>query len=142
VARDWLAVVSGAVFGTLEGVIHKHCRIKATGELLAESAELTALTGFRRMVLYHERLAPGRRSSSPHSHSHREEVVIVLRGQVRAWDGAEPHLLSEGGYVAFRAGAGVPHWIENIGTETATYLLVASHGHDDEVTTSSPETFR
>lgn len=85
-----------------------------------------------------ESLPPGHRASSPHSHSEREELVLVTVGEVRLWLGERAYLLRAGDYAALPAGNGVPHWIENRSAGPAEYLLIASDGHADVVTYARP----
>ena len=110
-------------------------RVRATGEFLADTYELTFGASLSRLVVHHETLAPGRRASRPHSHTQREEIVLVLAGRPQVRIDDELHQLEAGDYVVFPAGTGVAHVLENDASSTtiAVYLLIASAGHDDEI---------
>jgi uncharacterized cupin superfamily protein len=117
----------------IEEGVRETGHIITTGEPLSESLNLTQAAALQDFVVYHERLHPGRRASSPHSHSHREEFVLVLRGTPQIWIDGCAHPLRPGDYVGLTAGTGIAHYLENRGTETAEYLLVASLHSEDEI---------
>jgi uncharacterized cupin superfamily protein len=86
-------------------------------------------------MVHHEQLPPGRRASSPHSHSHKEEIVIVLGGAPRVWIHGTFHDLAPGDYIAFEPGTGIAHTITNDHSDVAAeYLVIASIEEDDVVT--------
>jgi uncharacterized cupin superfamily protein len=81
-------------------------------------------------------LPPGRWSSQRHWHSHEDEFVWVLAGEL--WlveDGAET-LLRAGDCAAFAAGSGNGHHLQNRSDAEAVYLEVGSR-HPDDLTTCS-----
>jgi len=82
------------------------------------------------------RLPPGGWSSQRHWHTHEDEFVFVLQGElVLIEDGGET-LLKAGDAAAFPKGAGNGHHMINRGTETAVYLEAGSR-HPDDLTTCS-----
>ena len=82
------------------------------------------------------RLPPGGWSSQRHWHSHEDEFVYVLAGElVLVEDGGET-LLRAGDCAAFPKGTGNGHHMINRGTITAVYLEVGSR-HPDDLTTCS-----
>jgi uncharacterized cupin superfamily protein len=90
---------------------------------------------FRRFVVYHEQLPAGRRASSIHSHSSKEELVIVLSGAPRVYIDGTFYDLAPGDYVAFEPAAGIAHYIVNDCSDvTAEYFAIASVDDSDVVT--------
>jgi uncharacterized cupin superfamily protein len=80
------------------------------------------------------RLPPGCWSSQRHWHSHEDEFVYVLAGEVvLIEDGAETPLRA-GDCAAFPAGTGNGHHLINRAATVATYLEVGSRKPDDLTT--------
>ena len=108
--------------------------IARTGEPLS----LQALLGhFRGFTVYHETLAPGHRSASPHSHSRKDEFIFVLTGNPDVWLDGNLHRLQPGDAISFQAGTGVAHTFVNNSNQAANYLVVSSNGVDDDVVSYS-----
>jgi len=63
---------------------HVKLQSKKTGEGFPLSAILSDPLGFKDIFVHHEIIPAGRRSSSPHAHSRREEMIYVLSGTVFA----------------------------------------------------------
>lgn len=81
-------------------------------------------------------LPPGKWSSQRHWHSHEDEFVYVLEGElVLVEDGAQT-LLRAGDCAAFPMGSRNGHHLRNLSSETAVYLEVGSR-HPDDLTTCS-----
>ena len=81
-------------------------------------------------------LPPGKWSSQRHWHSHEDEFVYVLNGElVLVEDGGETTLRA-GDSAAFPKASGNGHHLQNRGTIEATYLEVGSR-HPDDLTTCS-----
>jgi uncharacterized cupin superfamily protein len=81
-------------------------------------------------------LPPGGWSSQRHWHSHEDEFVYVLEGElVLVEDGGET-LIGVGECAAFPKGTGNGHHLQNRSTATAVYLEVGSR-HPDDLTTCS-----
>lgn len=116
----------------IAGLAHTPSTVARTGELLGDVAELGG-GALRRLRAHHEILAPGRRSSSPHRHTTRDELVIVLRGRPSAWIEGELVELPEGTVVSFGAGSSARHAIVNAGSEDAKILVVSNEDGSDEV---------
>ena len=82
------------------------------------------------------RLPPGNWSSQRHWHSHEDEFVYVLEGElVLVEDGGET-LLRAGDAAAFAKGTGNGHHLVNRSAGTAVYLEVGSRQRDDLTTCS------
>jgi uncharacterized cupin superfamily protein len=81
-------------------------------------------------------LPPGGWSSQRHWHSHEDEFVYLLEGElVLVEDGGET-LMHAGDCCAFAKGAGDGHHLINRSTATAVYLEVGSRQPDDLTTCS------
>lgn len=81
-------------------------------------------------------LPPGRWSSQRHWHSHEDEFVYVLEGELTLVEDDGETTLGPGDCAAFPKGTGNGHHLVNRGSITAVYLEVGSR-HPDDVTTCS-----
>lgn len=82
------------------------------------------------------RLPPGGWSSQRHWHSHEDEFVHVLAGELVLVEDEGETLLTAGDSAAFPKGSGNGHHLINRGRETAVYLEVGSRNPDDLTTCS------
>ncbi|MBL8327910.1 MAG: cupin domain-containing protein [Rubrivivax sp.] len=81
-------------------------------------------------------LPPGSWSSQRHWHSHEDEFVYILEGELTlVEDGAET-VLRAGDCAAFPKGSGNGHHLQNRAATVAVYLEVGSR-HSDDLTTCS-----
>jgi uncharacterized cupin superfamily protein len=71
--------------------------------------DLGRAAGSRLSGLQHVRVAPGRRSSTRHCHSHDDELFVVLEGHATLLLGDEHHAVRRGSIVARPPGTGVAH---------------------------------
>jgi uncharacterized cupin superfamily protein len=76
-------------------------------------------------------LPPGVWSSQRHWHSHEEEFVHVLEGELTLVTGAGEQLLRAGDVAAFPRNVPDGHHMINHGTIVAVYLDIGSHCADD-----------
>jgi uncharacterized cupin superfamily protein len=81
-------------------------------------------------------LPPGTWSSQRHWHSHEEEFVYVLQGEVALVEDGGETVLSAGDCAAFPKGSGNGHHLINRSTAIAVYLEVGSRQPDDLTTCS------
>jgi len=81
-------------------------------------------------------LPPGRWSSQRHWHSHEDEFVYVLEGELTLVEDEGQTLLRPGDCAAFPKGTGNGHHLQNLGTTVAVYLEVGSR-HPEDLTTCS-----
>jgi uncharacterized cupin superfamily protein len=81
-------------------------------------------------------LPPGGWSSQRHWHSHEDEFVYVLEGEVTLVEDHTRTRLRAGDCAAFPKGTGNGHHLINESSEVATYLEIGSR-HPDDLTTSS-----
>lgn len=80
--------------------------------------------GLKALGIWFVRLPPGRRSSYPHAHTHEEEFVYMIRGQVKAWMNGYVKEISSGDWVGFPAGTGICHTIINDTDAESIFLCV------------------
>ena len=82
------------------------------------------------------RLPPGVWSSQRHWHSHEDEFVYVLEGELTLVEDEGPTVLHAGDCAAFAKGTGNGHHLKNLGSAVAVYLEVGSRQPDDLTTCS------
>jgi uncharacterized cupin superfamily protein len=78
-------------------------------------------------------LPPGAWSSQRHWHSHDDEFVHVLSGEVVLIEDEGEQVLAAGDSAAFPAGTGNGHHLVNRGTQTAIFLEIGSRLAADRV---------
>ena len=81
-------------------------------------------------------LPPGTWSSQRHWHTHEDEFVYVLAGEVTLVEDGGETVLRAGDCAAFPKGTGNGHHLINKSSAMATYLEVGSR-HPDDLTTCS-----
>jgi uncharacterized cupin superfamily protein len=82
------------------------------------------------------RLPPGNWSSQRHWHSHEDEFVYILEGEVVLIEDEGETLLRAGDCAAFPKGTGDGHHMINRSDTDAVYLEIGSR-HPDDLTTCS-----
>ena len=82
------------------------------------------------------RLPPGNWSSQRHWHSHEDEFVFLLEGELTLIEDDVETVLRAGGCAAFAKGTGNGHHLINKSAATAVYLEVGSRQPDDVTTCS------
>ena len=82
------------------------------------------------------RLPPGNWSSQRHWHSHEDEFVFILDGEVTLIEDGGETILRAGDCAAFPKNSGNGHHMINRSVKTAIYLEVGSR-HPDDLTTCS-----
>lgn len=81
-------------------------------------------------------LPPGGWSSQRHWHSHEDEFVYVLEGELKLVEDESQVIVQAGECAAFPKGSGNGHHLINESSTTAVYLEVGSR-HPDDLTTYS-----
>ena len=107
--------------------------IRSTGEPLGIMRDLSEAGRLGVLQIYHETLLAGRRSSSPHYHTKREEFIYVLSGRPSVWLNGDVRQLSPHEGVAFKPGDDVFHMILNDSEESALLLVISNNVDGDEV---------
>jgi uncharacterized cupin superfamily protein len=87
--------------------------------------------GLRQFGVSLYRLAPGVWSSQRHWHSHEDEFVYVLRGELVLVTDAGEEALAAGDCAGFPAGTRDGHCLQNRSGTDAEFLVVGSRSDDD-----------
>jgi len=77
---------------------------------------------------------PGKESSLRHHHSHEDELIYVLEGELVLQTDAGEEPLEAGMVAGFRAGDGNGHHLYNRSNRPATYLVVSNRHPEDRCT--------
>jgi uncharacterized cupin superfamily protein len=77
------------------------------------------------------RLPPGAWSSQRHWHSHEDEFVYVLKGELVLVTDAGEELMHVGDSAGFKAGVRDGHCLQNRSTQDAEFLVVGSRVEED-----------
>ena len=101
-----------------------------TRKRLGDAGRLTAF-GVNLM-----KLPPGRWSSQRHWHSHEDEFVYILEGELTLVEDRGETVLRAGDCAAFPKASGVGHHLQNRSSAVAVYLEVGSRHPDDLATCS------
>ena len=112
---------------------HPELQSQRTGEKYSLSAVLTDALGFRDLFVHHEVIPPGRKASGAHYHTRREEMVLCLEGELRAWCDGAFVVLGPGDFAGFPPGEGNVHYLENATAAPACVLVIASNPEGDRV---------
>jgi uncharacterized cupin superfamily protein len=90
--------------------------------------------GLTQFGAFVEILPPGSRSSLCHWHQREDEFVYMLTGEVTVHEGGTSTLLLPGQAVCFKAGVAAGHYLQNLGTADASYLVVGTRMEAEVVT--------
>lgn len=82
------------------------------------------------------RLPPGNWSSQRHWHSHEDEFVYIVSGEITLIEDREETLMRAGDCASFPKGNGNGHHMINRSHQDAVYLEIGSY-HPDDLTTCS-----
>ena len=104
-----------------------------TGEKLTLAKSLSDAFGLTQLLIHREVLLPGRRASSFHYHSEKEELFYVLLGQPSVRVGEEVVDLAPGDVVGFKPSA-EPHMLFNRSQEPAVILTIGTNPEADVIT--------
>ncbi len=97
---------------------------------------LAPATGLSEMGVSHVVLTPGGWSSQRHWHSHEDEFVYVLEGELTLIEDAGEVVLRAGDYAAFPKNSGNGHHMINRSGAMAVYLEVGARSPADVTTCS------
>ena len=87
--------------------------------------------GLTQFGVNHLRLPPGAWSSQRHWHSHEDEFVYMLSGEVVLVTDAGEETLHAGDAVGFKAGVADGHHLQNRSTQDAELLVIGSRNDAD-----------
>lgn len=116
----------------LAKVKHLELTSSRTGEAHALSAVVSNMLGVARsLFVHHDIIPPGRRASGRHFHTERDEVVIVLEGEVTYVHAGVRRRARRGDAIGFPRGEDYAHAIENRSKKRAVVLVVANAAPGD-----------
>lgn len=98
-----------------------------------EKRVLGDLFGLHNFGVNHVTLQPGAQSALRHGHSHQDEFVHVLDGELVLVTDAGKTRLTAGMSAGFRAGSGDAHQLLNRGSAPAVYLEIGDRSAGDRV---------
>ena len=107
--------------------------VAKTGEKLTLAKSLSDAFSLTRLLIHQEVLLPGRRASSFHRHSEKEELFYVLSGQPSVCVGEEITDLAPGDVIGFKP-ASEPHMLFNRSQEPAVVLTIGTNPETDAIT--------
>jgi len=96
-----------------------------------EVRRLGKALGLTRIGVSLATLEPGRESSMRHWHTHEDEFVYVLDGELRLRTEAGEQPLSAGMCAGFPAGSRDGHQLVNRGERSAVYLIISNRDPED-----------
>lgn len=117
----------------IEELETKQLFAKASGELLSQVKCLSAAFSLKGLIVHHETLLPGRKASSEHFHTKKEELIFILEGYPLIRLDGQSIRLRPGDVFGFPADLRVAHAIVNESNSPASFLSVGSAPVDDEV---------
>jgi uncharacterized cupin superfamily protein len=97
-----------------------------------EKRQLGKALGLTTIGINHTILPPGKESSMRHWHTHEEEFVFVLSGEVVLVTDAGEQVLQAGMCAGFPLGTGDGHHLVNRGSVPAVYLEISNRHPEDK----------
>jgi uncharacterized cupin superfamily protein len=97
-----------------------------------EKRQLGNALGLTRIGINHTILPPGKESSMRHWHTHEEEFIYVLSGEVVLVTDAGEQTLQAGMCAGFPLGTSDGHHLMNRGTAPAVYLEISNRHPEDK----------
>lgn len=107
-------LIKAADIAAMEGLPKTHFVNPNAQRANKSLGDRTGLTGLGFHIIEVE---PGFETTEYHVHHFEDECVYVLSGTATAVIGEDRHQIGPGDFIGYRAG-GLPHTIENTGTET------------------------
>jgi len=96
-----------------------------------EKRALGDACGLTRIGINQTTLAPGKESAMRHWHTHEDEIVYVLEGEVVLRTDAGEQVLSAGMCAGFKAGVEDGHQLVNRSARPAVYLEISNRDAED-----------
>ena len=104
-----------------------------------EKRRLGDAFGLTHVGVNHTTLPPGKESSMRHWHTHEDELIYVLEGEVVLRTDAGEHVLTAGMCAGFPAGSRDGHQLINRSDRPARYLEVGTDHAEDMVVYVDPD---
>ena len=95
--------------------------------------------GLTRIGINHTTLLPGKESAMCHWHTHEDEFVYVLEGEVVLRTGAGEQRLTAGMCAGFAAGVADGHQLVNRSDRPAVYLEISNRDAEDQAHYTDPQ---
>ena len=102
---------------------------------LRKGVEVARSSGFIGFGAWKVTVEPGGWSSQRHFHSHEEELVILLAGELVLVEDDGETLLLPGDIAAFRPGVANAHHLVNRSSAPASFLAVGTNAADTDICT-------
>ncbi|MCK4710520.1 MAG: cupin domain-containing protein [Gammaproteobacteria bacterium] len=112
-------------------------RSSKTGEKFSDAQSLNEQLGITSLLVHQETLLPGRRGSSSHYHTHKDEIFYVIEGSPTLVVDGEKTVLSKGDYAGFSALQKKSHMLINESENKAVILTIGTNPDTDQVHYSS-----
>ncbi len=106
---------------------------KASGELLSQVKCLSAAFSLKGLIVHHETLQPGRKASTEHFHTKKEELIFILEGHPLIRLDGRSIRLRPGDFYGFPADLKMTHTIVNESNSPVSFISIGSTPVDDEV---------
>ncbi len=119
--------------GSISSIDPFEVKSRSSGEVFTICRTLASAENFGGTDITFEELRPGHRASARHRHSSKNELSIVIAGQVVVHFDDEQAVLNAGDYVLFGGGESHFHFVENRSDSPATILSISSNHGDDVV---------
>jgi uncharacterized cupin superfamily protein len=104
-----------------------------------EKRRLGEAFGLTHIGINHTILPPGKESSMRHWHTHEDEMIYILEGEVVLRTDAGEHVLTAGMCAGFPAGSSDGHQLINRSNRPAVYLEISNRDPQDTVYYSDPD---
>jgi uncharacterized cupin superfamily protein len=104
-----------------------------------EKRQLGEALGLKKIGVNCTTLPPGKQSSMRHWHTHEDEFVWVLEGEVVLRSNSGEQLLRAGSCAGFPAGSNDGHHLINRSDRPAVYLEISNRDAEDTAYYSDPE---
>jgi uncharacterized cupin superfamily protein len=104
-----------------------------------EKRQLGDVLGLKKIGINRTTLPPGKESSMRHWHTHEEEFIFILEGEVILRTDAGEQLLKAGSCAGFAAGSKDGHQLINRSHKPAVYLEVSNRDDEDTVYYPDPD---
>lgn len=103
---------------------YRQLKSQKTGEEYSLSYVISDALQTKDIFLSHEIIKPNSRSSAPHFHTDTDEIIYVLKGNVKAVEADVETELAEGDSIFFEARSGKHHFLKNESSHDAQVLVI------------------
>jgi uncharacterized cupin superfamily protein len=104
-----------------------------------EKRRLGDVLGLQKIAINRTTLPAGKESSMRHWHTHEDELIVVLEGEVVLRTDAGEQILRAGCCAGFAAGVSDGHQLINRSQKPAVYLEISNRDAEDTVYYSDPD---